>query len=168
MRLAQSDLKAFLSAVENADLSDRRRRAWLEPTRLLLGARTEDLRAPGWGFPRPTLNDTLAIQSAGLANNPRFRWCGHHLFAFGKARLRARWRDQQGDIVFVLVPCSRRPDRLLRGRVVGRLPPEATPDRTGGRTIRVRALPAPRDPTSTTSAHYWVRPRGLAQITRRY
>ena len=104
VRLAQSDLKAFLSAVENADLPDSRRRAWLEPTRLLLGARTEDLRAPGWGFPHPTLNDTLAIQSAGLAHNPRFRWCGHHLFAFGKARRAARWRDRRGDVVFVSSP----------------------------------------------------------------
>ena len=77
---------------------------WLEPTRLLLGARTEDLRAPGWGFPHPTLNDTLAIQSAGLAHNPRFRWCGHHLFAFGKARRAARWRDRRGDVVFVSSP----------------------------------------------------------------
>ena len=104
VRLAQSDLKAFLSAIEKADLPDSRRRAWLEPTRLLLGARTEDLRAPGWGFPHPTPNDTLAIQSAGLAHNLGFRWCGHHLFAFGKARRAARWRDRRGDVVFVSSP----------------------------------------------------------------
>jgi hypothetical protein len=104
VRIPQGDLKAFRLAVENADLPEGRRRAWLEPTRLLLGARTEDLRAPGWKFPHPTLSDTLAIQSAGLAQSAQFRWCGHQLFAFGKARRTARWRDGQGNIVFVPSP----------------------------------------------------------------
>jgi|GEM_PF-4054598 len=104
IKLSHQDLRTFITAVERADLPEERRRAWIGPTRLLLGATTRDLRAPGWSFPRPTLRDTLAIQTAGLGYDPRFRWCGHQLFAFGRARRSTRWRDKQGNIMFVESP----------------------------------------------------------------
>ena len=80
------------------------------PTRL---ARTNApaARGPNRGPPGPRLgispSDTQRhpgdpVGRAG--SNPRFRWCGHHLFAFGKARRAARWRDRRGDVVFVSSP----------------------------------------------------------------
>ena len=66
--------------------------------------KTEDLRAPGWSFPRPTRSDTLVIQEAGLALNPQFRWCGYDLHAFSKARRTSRWRDRDGNIAFIQAP----------------------------------------------------------------
>ena len=107
--------------------------------------KTEDLRAPGWSFPRPTRSDTLAIQEAGLALNPQFRWCGYDLHAFSKAHRAGRWRDRDGEHRLHPGPRPGRPHRLLRRRPVRRLPDAAAADRAGGRAVSIGPLPASRD-----------------------
>jgi hypothetical protein len=97
-------LARFIAAVRSADLPDDARRLWLERTALLAGASTADLRSPDWSFPLPSLRHTLAIQEAGLALDPNFRWPGHDLYAFSRARADQRWRDHRGNLVFVRTP----------------------------------------------------------------
>ena len=87
----------FVTAVRNAALPEEVRRLWVERTTLLAGATTSDLHSPDWSFPLPSYSHALAIQEAGLANAPDFRWPGHDLYAFSRSRADRRWRDHKGN-----------------------------------------------------------------------
>jgi hypothetical protein len=102
--LAPAVLERFVAAVRRADLPEDARRLWVERTALLAGATTADLHSPAWSFPLPPHGHAVAIQEAGLADDPNFRWPGHDLYAFARARAERRWRDQRGNIVFVRTP----------------------------------------------------------------
>jgi hypothetical protein len=102
--LAPAVLGRFIAAVRRADLPEDARRLWVERTTLLAGATTADLRSPDWPFPLPPHGHALAIQEAGLADDPAFRWPGHDLYAFARARPERRWRDHRDNIVFVRTP----------------------------------------------------------------
>lgn len=97
-------LTQFVAAVRNAALPEEIRRLWVERTTLLAGATTSDLQSPDWSFPLPSYSHALAIQEAGLANAPDFRWPGHDLYAFSRSRADRRWRDHKGNIAFVRTP----------------------------------------------------------------
>ena len=97
-------LASFMEAVRQADIPEKSQGSWLEKTALLTMASTADLRSPDWSFPRPTLTETLAIQQAGLALDPNFQWPGHNLYAFSRTRTDQRWKDRNGDVVFVRTP----------------------------------------------------------------
>ena len=102
--LTPAVLERFVAAVRRADLPEDARRLWVERTILLAGATTIDLHSPDWSFPLPPHGHALAIQEAGLAGDPDFRWPGHDLYAFSRARPERRWRDHRGNIVFVRTP----------------------------------------------------------------
>jgi hypothetical protein len=104
VRLAADVLARFIRAVRWAHLPPRVRTRWAEQVGLLAQARTADLQAPDWSFPLPAPREALAIQEAGLAEDPGFRWPGYELYAFARARPERRWRDYHGNIVFVNTP----------------------------------------------------------------
>ena len=104
-RLHADVLKNFLQAVrQSGGLHLSVRASWLNLTELLLSASTTDLQTDGWKFPLPSAADALAVQEAGLAADPTFRWPGYHLFAFAAARPDHRWRDHHGIVTFVGTP----------------------------------------------------------------
>jgi hypothetical protein len=104
VRLAPDALVRFARAVRRADLPPGVRGRWAEQASLLARAKTADLQAPGWSFPLPVPWEALAVQEAGLAEDPCFRWLGHDLHAFARARPDRRWRDHHGHVVFVNTP----------------------------------------------------------------
>jgi hypothetical protein len=97
-------LTRFAAAVRRADLPEEVRRHWAEQATLLAGASTADLRSADWWFPLPSPEHALAVQEAGLADDPAFRWPGHDLHAFARSRPDRRWRDSRGTVVFVRTP----------------------------------------------------------------
>jgi hypothetical protein len=104
VRLAPDALARFARAVRRADLPPGLRGRWAERAGLLAQAKTADLRAPDWSFPLPAPREALAVQAAGLAEDPCFRWLGHDLYAFARARPDRRWRDHHGNVAFVNTP----------------------------------------------------------------
>jgi hypothetical protein len=102
--LTRQVLSLFMEAVSQADIPEKMRGLWLEQTALLTVASTADVRSPGWSFPRPTLAHSLAVQTAGLALDSNFQWPGHNLYAFSRTRTDQRWKDRNGDVVFVRAP----------------------------------------------------------------
>jgi hypothetical protein len=100
--LSPRDLRLFVEAVRGAEgLPDHIRHAWVDRVNLLGNATTPDLQQPGWGFPYPGPEQALAIQTAGLARDPNFRWIGEALYAFARSGPDRRWRDDRGRVVFV-------------------------------------------------------------------
>ena len=98
------ELAEFVRAVDRAELPAAVRQEWIRLTSLLTQASSEDLQVPGWAFPYPAPRYALAIQEAGLAMNPEFRWLGYDLYSFSKARPDRRWRDRKDNVVFIAMP----------------------------------------------------------------
>jgi hypothetical protein len=106
------DLALFAEAVRGAEaLPDRQRQAWVDQVNLLGNATTRDLQQPGWSFPYPGPEQALAIQTAGLARDPNFRWIGEALYAFAGTRPDQRWKDDRGRVVFIDRPYAA--DRMV-------------------------------------------------------
>jgi hypothetical protein len=106
------DLALFAEAVRGAErLPDRLRQAWVDRVNLLGNATTRDLQRPGWSFPYPGPEHALAIQTAGLARDPNFRWIGEALYAFAGSSPDHRWKDDRGRVVFIDRPYAA--DRMV-------------------------------------------------------
>jgi Homeodomain-like domain-containing protein len=100
--LSPRDLTLFIEAVRDAQgLPEQVRHAWVERVNLLGNATTDDLQEPGWNFSYPSPEYTLAVQTAGLARDPHFRWIGEALYAFARSRPDQRWKDDWGRVVFI-------------------------------------------------------------------
>ena len=102
--LHHRELAEHRRAVERASLPVAVRNEWIRLTTLISQATTEDLRSPGWIFPYPSPSHAVAIQEAGLAMNPGFKWLGYDAYAFSKSRCDSRWRDHHGNVKFVCTP----------------------------------------------------------------
>ena len=89
------------SRARREGLPEQVRHAWVERVNLLGNATTGDLQEPGWNFPYPSPEYTLAVQTAGLARDPHFRWIGEALYAFARSRPDQRWKDDWGRVVFI-------------------------------------------------------------------
>lgn len=71
----------------------------------LAHASTDDLAVPGWVFPFTINLKAQAIQAAGISRfGSRFGYLGYLLSSFASSRLDERWRDEHGDIHFVVRP----------------------------------------------------------------
>jgi hypothetical protein len=105
------DLTLFTEAVRGTQgLPEQMRQAWVDRVNLLANATTRDLQQPDWSFPYPGPEHALALQTAGLARDPGFRWIGEALYAFASSRPDQRWKDDRGRVVFIDRPYAA--DRL--------------------------------------------------------
>jgi hypothetical protein len=102
--MSRQDISTFIRAIERTNLKSEAKEAWLLPLRTLTRAGTEDLRTDDWFFPYPSPELAVPIQDAGLSLDRNFRWLGYDLHAFMKARPDERWRDANGNVVFVVTP----------------------------------------------------------------
>jgi hypothetical protein len=103
--LAAADLGRFVTAQEDAHVEGRSAATWLDLSRLLVSASTDDLRQSQWRFPPVVAGWAVDVQRAGRERfGETFRFPAFDLRSFAVSDIASRERLPNGDIHFATLP----------------------------------------------------------------